>query len=133
MTDADLARAISPVESTSESTAGKAAQKAAQQVHAVGRTESQAKTSAHRKAPVLLSSALSRDTVQNWGIGQAGLEPSLVSQENQCLRNQSGAQSGARNEHTESSDPDLASVIAAWPDLPRAIKAGILAMVSAAK
>ena len=83
VTDADFARAITPVESTSESTTGKAAQKAAhkaaqnaaQQVHAEGRTESQAKTSAHRKAPVLLGSALSRETTQNWGIGQAGLEP----------------------------------------------------------
>ncbi len=29
------------------------------------------------------------------------------------------------------SDPDLAAVLAAWPDLPEAIKAGILAMVKA--
>jgi hypothetical protein len=81
----------------------------------------------------LLGSALSRDTLQNWGIGQAGLEPSHDSHGNQHTTNQSGAKSGARIEHTESSDPDLASVVAAWPDLPRAIKAGILAMVSTAK
>ncbi len=30
-------------------------------------------------------------------------------------------------------DPDLAAVVAAWPDLPEAIKAGILAMVKAAE
>ena len=30
-------------------------------------------------------------------------------------------------------DPDLASVVTAWPALPEAIKAGILAMVKAAK
>jgi hypothetical protein len=29
-------------------------------------------------------------------------------------------------------DPDLAAVLAAWPSLPEAIKAGILAMVRAA-
>jgi hypothetical protein len=29
-------------------------------------------------------------------------------------------------------DPDLAAVVAAWPELPEAIKAGILAMVKAA-
>jgi hypothetical protein len=29
-------------------------------------------------------------------------------------------------------DPDLAAVVAAWPDLPEAIRAGILAMVTAA-
>ena len=30
-------------------------------------------------------------------------------------------------------DPDLAAVVAAWPELPEAIKAGILAMVKAAR
>jgi hypothetical protein len=29
-------------------------------------------------------------------------------------------------------DPDLAAVVAAWPELPEAIKAGILAMVKTA-
>ena len=29
-------------------------------------------------------------------------------------------------------DPDLAAVVEAWPDLPEALKAGILAMVKAA-
>jgi hypothetical protein len=29
-------------------------------------------------------------------------------------------------------DPDLAAVVAAWPELPAAIKAGIVAMVKAA-
>ena len=28
-------------------------------------------------------------------------------------------------------DPDLASLIEAWPDLPRAVKAGIMAIVQA--
>jgi hypothetical protein len=51
------------------------AHKAAQQVHAEGRTESHANPPAHKKAPVLLGSALTRETTQNWGIGQAGLEP----------------------------------------------------------
>jgi hypothetical protein len=30
-------------------------------------------------------------------------------------------------------DPDLAAVVNAWPELPEAIKAGILAMVKAAQ
>jgi hypothetical protein len=30
-------------------------------------------------------------------------------------------------------DPNLATVVAAWPTLPEAIRAGILAMVKAAK
>jgi len=29
-------------------------------------------------------------------------------------------------------DPDLAAVVEAWPDLPEAIRAGIMAMVKAA-
>jgi hypothetical protein len=33
---------------------------------------------------------------------------------------------------TRQSDPDLAAVAEAWPELPEAIKAGILAMVKAA-
>ena len=30
-------------------------------------------------------------------------------------------------------DPDLAAVVKAWPDLPEAVKAGILAMVKASQ
>jgi hypothetical protein len=30
-------------------------------------------------------------------------------------------------------EPDLVDLVAAWPDLPKAIKAGILAMVQAAR
>lgn len=31
------------------------------------------------------------------------------------------------------SDPDLARLVAAWPDLPPAVRAGILAMVASTK
>ena len=48
----------------------------------------------------------------------------------------SGAESGAlgaeRALAEAPSDPDLARLIEAWPALPEAIKAGILAMVAAA-
>ena len=33
---------------------------------------------------------------------------------------------------TRKTDPDLAAVVEAWPDLPEALKAGIVAMVKAA-
>jgi hypothetical protein len=33
--------------------------------------------------------------------------------------------------HTCKTDPDLAAVVAAWPALPEAIRAGIVAMVKA--
>jgi len=34
---------------------------------------------------------------------------------------------------TRKTDPDLVAVIAAWPELPEALKAGIVAMVKAAR
>jgi hypothetical protein len=38
----------------------------------------------------------------------------------------------AHGQRAASDDPDLAAVAEAWPDLPEAIKAGIVAMVKAA-
>ena len=37
-----------------------------------------------------------------------------------------------KSAHGTPADPDLAAVVAAWPELPKAIRAGILAMVRAA-
>jgi len=45
----------------------------------------------------------------------------------------SGAESGALAARNPTSDPDLRAVIAAWPTLPAAAKAGIVAMVRAAR
>jgi hypothetical protein len=42
------------------------------------------------------------------------------------------AKSPATAEQAQKIDPDLAKVNAAWPDLPAAIKAGVLALVKAA-
>ena len=42
---------------------------------------------------------------------------------------QSGAESGALGAQNAPFDPDLATVVEAWPGLPAAIKADILAMV----
>ncbi len=44
----------------------------------------------------------------------------------------SGAESGALDARKVESQPDLAMVIEAWPNLPAAIRAGILAIVRAA-
>ena len=43
-----------------------------------------------------------------------------------------GAESGALSEDSAPTDPDLAYIINQWPDLPAAIRAGIVAMVKAA-
>ena len=136
MTDADFGRAISSAESTAGQAAHKAAQNAAQQVHTEGCTASQAKPPARKKAPVLLGSAHARTCETGaWArqVGDEGLEPSPFSPENQRVCDQSGAKSGARIARAGLSGPDLATVIAAWPALPQAIKAGIVAMVRATK
>ena len=45
---------------------------------------------------------------------------------------ESGAESGALYAREAQNDPPLRAIIDAWPGLPEAIKAGILAMVQAA-
>jgi len=35
--------------------------------------------------------------------------------------------------NSNANDPDLAAVVDAWPDLPKAMKAGIVAMVKASR
>ena len=62
-----------------------------------------------------------------------GAEHGQKSSGNQGVGNQSGAESGALGAENAPIDPELAAVVDAWPALPEAIKAGILAMVTAAR
>src|SRR4029077_7308271 len=66
VTDDDFAKATG--------TGTEAAQKAAQPAHAAGRVKSHEDSTAHDKAPVLLGSATSGATLQNWGMGDEGTE-----------------------------------------------------------
>jgi hypothetical protein len=43
-----------------------------------------------------------------------------------------GAQSGALSTNSDQIDADLQRVLDAWPTLPEALRAGILAMIAAA-
>jgi hypothetical protein len=52
---------------------------------------------------------------------------------NSSSSDQSGAESGALGAQEATLDPDLAAVVDAWPALPGTIKAGILAIIRAAK
>jgi hypothetical protein len=61
-----------------------------------------------------------------------GIEHPSNPLENSPLSAQGGAESGALALTNHAIDPALASVIRAWPTLPEAIRAGILAMVRAA-
>ena len=45
----------------------------------------------------------------------------------------SGKQNDKQNDKRASADPDLAQVIDAWPDLPQAVRAGIVATVKATR
>jgi hypothetical protein len=49
------------------------------------------------------------------------------------VSDQSGAECGALDAPKAPFDPELAAVVDAWPALPAAIKAGILAMIRGAK
>ena len=68
-------------------------------------------------------------------MGPPGLEPGTLSactgSELQKTRDQPGAESGAVRAESQSYNPDLAAVVTAWPTLPEAVTAGILALVQA--
>lgn len=70
-------------------------------------------------------------------MGRTGLEPvNVTARKNSKLQNQAvsgGAESGADSDDFAQIDPDLAMLLDAWPTLPEPVKAGILAMVKAAK
>jgi len=71
VTDDDFAKAIEG----GKEAAQKAAQNPAQSAHAKGRTEPQAESAAHKKAPVLQGFAADCDTMQTGEVGGTGLEP----------------------------------------------------------
>jgi hypothetical protein len=61
-----------------------------------------------------------------------GIEPCENSPQNSTNPAPGGAKSGALTPTNPYIDPALAALIGAWPALPEAIRAGILAMVRAA-
>jgi len=61
----------------------------------------------------------------------AGIEPASKSSGNLGGGEQSGAECGALGARIAPIDPELAAVVDAWPGLPGAIRAAILAMIRA--
>ncbi len=127
--DADFERATIGKQPSDEETA----HKAAQQAHALTRNESQATEAACKKPLGLPVSATSCDMVHICTVAEAGVELSHDSSGNSTIANQSGAESGALDAQNRLCDADLAEVVQTWPSLPKALRAGILAMVRAAR
>ena len=65
-------------------------------------------------------------------MGGTGREPPVKLSEKTPIASTGGAESGALQDETEAVDPDLAAIAEAWPMLPEAIRAGIMAMVRTA-
>lgn len=66
-------------------------------------------------------------------VAGAGIEHPPRNGANLIHQTESGAECGAPSAPEAPFDPDLAAVIEAWETLPEVIKAGILAMVRAAR
>jgi hypothetical protein len=60
-----------------------------------------------------------------------GFELPQKTPENQGFPDESGAESGALDAKNEPEDPELGTIIDAWPTLPDALRTGILAMIRA--
>lgn len=65
-------------------------------------------------------------------MGPAGLEHTPLMLSRTAISEGRGAKSGARRAPGCNSDPDLASVVATWPNLPEHIRAAIVALVRSA-
>ncbi|MFN7022265.1 MAG: hypothetical protein ACK4WH_13185 [Phycisphaerales bacterium] len=72
-------------------------------------------------------------------VGDTGFELPRFSAEKSGVSESGGSKSGNTGARfgdsaglTKPTDPELAAVAAAWPDLPPALRAGIVAMVNAA-
>jgi hypothetical protein len=73
------------------------------------------------------------DSLQDDEIPPRGLELPANSPENPNNPTPCGAKSGALTTETVTMDPTLAKLINAWPNLPEAIRAAIVAIVQASK
>jgi hypothetical protein len=58
-----------------------------------------------------------------------GIEPAAIFPENPVVLVRGGAESGAPDLNEPAPDPELESVIDAWPTLPEPIKAAVKALV----
>ena len=109
------------------------AQNPAQSVHAESGFDSQPATVSHEQTPVLPEFASPREIVRMCSVGDTGLEHAMESSGGNGRGTQSAAESAALDAREAPLGSDLRAVVSAWPNLPDAIRAGILAMISATK
>ena len=109
------------------------AEKAAQSVHVESRFDSQPATVSHEQTLVLREFASACEIVRMCSVGDTGLEHAMESSGGNGRGTQSAAESAALDAMEAPLGSDLRAVVSAWPNLPDAIRAGILAMISATK
>jgi hypothetical protein len=69
---------------------------------------------------------------EDWASGGGWIRTASETPGNTALSAKGGAESGALTPTKTNIDPALSALIDAWPMLPEAIRAGILAMIRAA-
>ena len=109
------------------------AQNRAQQAPARSRKESQDGMETDRSSSVITVSPDKKEVVYKKIVGGTGFEPVVKSSGNNGRGTQSAAESAALDAREAPLGSDLRAVVSAWPNLPDAIRAGILAMISATK
>jgi hypothetical protein len=126
VTDVDISRATRPTEPADK--------KVAQQAHAETRGKPHAATPAHERTPVLQGYATSRDTVQNRGMGDEGLERvatnPLTNKDLRQSRFDGAAKSDAFLTNCSGDDESLRLVIERWPQLSNENRQRVLALVN---
>ena len=96
------------------------------------RPDLQAGWGAQKNPPVLQGGASGCDDLPDSQVGDTGLERFGFSAGNIPISGDGGAESGAVGARNAPVEVDLAQVTEAWPTLPEAVRASILAMVKAA-
>lgn len=119
---------------------GEAATNPATQAHRSDTTGDQPKTQSPEIPADLVGCGVGCDPVKKKGMGEEGFEPPKVSAGKSGETGRGGNKSGNNGapigdavRDGKPTDPDLAAVVAAWADLPAAIRAGVLALVKAGK
>jgi len=130
VTDADWTRATASSE---------AAANPATQARPSERMASDSKTQNPQNPADLVGVGVRCDPVETRQVGRAGLEHPAnpagntpVSESDGSKSGNIGAGFGPATPPVKPTDPELAAMVAAWPDLPPAIRAGVLALVKAA-